>query len=262
MIALIPARAGSKRIPGKNTKPLGSRPLIRWTVDAAKESKVFDAIYVCTDDPDCIAEALYAGVKAYQRPKVPDNQKDIEWVSEFLVQHPEALDWALLRPTSPFRGPETIKRAYHQWEDCKDRVDSLRAMRRTTETGWKQWVIEDYLPNCAHTRTVVDAEGPIIRCEETCGRVHEVYPTMRPLTTAAAKKHLHSFPTQSLEDTYIQTAGLEMAWTKTVLEQGTIAGQQVGMFLVEGAEAMDINTPDDWAHAEWECISRTMQAAL
>lgn len=242
--------------------------MVLWTVNAAKDSGVFDEIIVCSDDPKVLALAAMNGVKEYRRPPSSDDEKDIDWLSEAL-RVIDCEEYALLRPTSPFRGPETIRRALSQWEATRTRLDSLRAMRRATETGWKQWVVEDL--------RVGDAE-----CEE-CGQRHqfetgmvnvptpfalkggleaaydcscgfraftrEVHYSMRPLTTAAAKKHLHSFPTQSLEDTYIQTAGLEMFHRKTI-ESGTLAGDIVGMFLVEGPEALDINDESDWARAE------------
>lgn len=230
-VALIPARQNSRRIPNKNVRFLGGKPLIRWTIDAALESEIFDQIFVCSDDFKALALAQ-SPVRCWQRDPVPFSQKDIEWISDFLETH-EAEEIWLLRPTSPFRGPTTLLRAHQQWQACKDRLDSLRAVRRATEPGWKQWVMEDW----------VELNTP----EGLC---HDAYPTMRPLTTAAAKKHLHSFPTQSLEDTYIQTAGLEVFHAKTITEKKTLAGNHVGMFLMEGVEALDLNSPEDWEAAE------------
>lgn len=49
-IAIIPARGGSKRLPGKNVKELAGKPMIAWTIEAALESSVFDHVFVSTDD--------------------------------------------------------------------------------------------------------------------------------------------------------------------------------------------------------------------
>lgn len=242
-VALIPARASSKRLPGKNTKLLGGIPLIRWTIQAAKDSGIFDDIFVCTDDPKAQDIAFHSGVHVFHRHPVPDDQKDIDWLTDFFPLS-EATEAFLLRPTSPFRSAATLRRALDHWEATKDRLDSLRAMRRATETGWKQWVVED----CTCSRAPMPY-GPCggDPCQSVPCQGHK---TMRPLTTAAAKKHLHSFPTQSLEDCYIQTAGLEIFHSKTILEKGTLAGDHVGMFLMEGVEALDINSPEDWKAAE------------
>ena len=60
----------------------------------------------------------------------------------------------------------------------------------------------------------------------------------------------HSSATQDLFECYVQTAGLEMAWSEMVLETGTIAGSNVVPYILEGAAALDINTPADWKAAE------------
>lgn len=263
MIALIPARAGSARVPGKNTRPLAGKPLIRWTIEAALESSCFDEVYVCSDDLEVLALALAASpVLAHHRDPSADDEKDVEWVCRFLQGRfgPET-ELCLLRPTSPLRGPDTIRRALEQWEACKDRLDSLRAVRVTTETAWKQWVVEDYI-ECPKCRGSGDVGGctcgttvwpcpngcePVQACDVCAGGV---YKTMVPLTTASAKKKLYEFPTQSLTDSYIQTGAIEIFRADLPLHHGNISGEQVGMFLTEGDEAIDVDTEDDWERAE------------
>ena len=67
VIAVIPARGGSKGLPGKNIMPLHSKPLIAYTVEAALESCV-DSVWVSTDSDDIEAVALEAGAKVITRP--------------------------------------------------------------------------------------------------------------------------------------------------------------------------------------------------
>jgi len=69
------------------------------------------------------------------------------------------------------------------------------------------------------------------------------------LPMGPAAQPWHSSPTQDIFDCYIQTAGLEFAWTETVLETKTIAGSVVLPWVLEGPEALDINTRDDWYEA-------------
>src|SRR3990167_4874287 len=121
MIALIPARAGSKRIPGKNTKLLGRRPLIGHTIDAALMSGVFERVVVCTDD---YAVTTYCfehwGVPVISRDLSADTEADIVWVRSYFQHQPRVDAFAILRPTSPFRSAETIRRAWAQWQRESD----------------------------------------------------------------------------------------------------------------------------------------------
>lgn len=67
-VAIIPARGGSKRLPRKNILPLGGRPIISWTINAAIESNIFDDIYVSTDDDEIASISLDCGVQVLNRP--------------------------------------------------------------------------------------------------------------------------------------------------------------------------------------------------
>lgn len=220
MIALIPSRAGSKRLPGKNLLPLGGKPLVRWTIDAALESECFDLVAVCSDDFGALGLAQ-SPVVCVQRDPIPDDQRDIEWVQEALNHLPGHSEYAILRPTSPFRDAACIRRAKDQWDAIKNDYDSMRAVTPTKQHPMKQW---SYDPE-----------------------THEMWALMK----AAHHKHMHSRPTQELGDFYAQTAALEMAWTDTPLKLGTIAGDRIAGFLTEGREALDVNALEDFEYAEY-----------
>ncbi|MGY2398097.1 acylneuraminate cytidylyltransferase family protein [Pseudomonas sp. SDO5271_S396] len=118
ILAIVPARGGSKRLPGKNVKPLGGRPLIAWTLEAAKLSGEFHDIVVTTDDAD-IANAAQrcGGVVLYRRSAElsTDTATSYDVVMDALNQyeacHGEVQGVMLLQPTSPFRTAESISRA-------------------------------------------------------------------------------------------------------------------------------------------------------
>jgi CMP-N-acetylneuraminic acid synthetase len=122
-LALIPARGGSKRVPQKNLRSLGGKPLISWTIAAAKSTNVFCDILVSTDDGAIQQLAENEGVMApWLRP--PELASD-EAGSVPVAIH--ALDWyekergiidclVLLQPTSPFRRPESINEAVKIFE--------------------------------------------------------------------------------------------------------------------------------------------------
>lgn len=226
MIALIPARAGSKRIPGKNTKPLGGVPLLAWTIQAAKESDVFDEIHVSSDDEEALNIACDLGVRFIVRPRAlaTDTAPDLLWIQHLLSPRwGRPTCFAILRPTSPFRTAATIRRAFAQWKGESDCIDSLRAVRLVTETPYKMWTqsghgmpIDPLLPGLHH-------------------------PDGTPY---------HSSPTQTLPPVYVQTGALEMGWTRNVECLNSISGRKVSPFFCHGPEALDLNTPDDWERAE------------
>ncbi len=215
MIALVPARKGSKRIPDKNIRHLGDKPLLCWTLDAAVESGCFSKVLLCTDSLEYydLADQWSKGFELHLRRNSSDTETDLEWIR--VVRNWQSDEWCLLRPTSPFRGPETIRRAVAQWNRDKDHLDSLRAVRKATEPAFKQWT------------------------EGTDGL----------LDPATLNIEAASRPTQSLPQCYIQTGGLEVL-RRDVLLSGSLSGTRVGMFLTEGPESLDINDERDWAEAE------------
>lgn len=228
-VALIPARAGSKRVPGKNWRQLGGKPLFEWTDHAAVLSGCYDHIVLATDHPDCQSwPRITTGgnsrvpLTVFVRSPVSDTQPDLEWVLE--VQRAGLLDGAdtfsILRPTSPFRSAETIRRAWKQWEALPDYYDSMRAVRRVAESPYKMWL---------------DVEGGLVSFYQC-------------LTTRWDGEQYWNQPTQSLTEVYIQTAGIEIAHTRVLPD--SISGGRIASFVVEGPEALDINTLEDWWLAE------------
>lgn len=116
ILGVITARGGSKGIPGKNIKPLGNKPLIAYTIEAAKKSKLITHLIVSTDDEKIIAVAKNYGAEApFVRPKelaedktphLPVMQHAISFMEDKLGGK---FDYAvILQPTSPFRLPEDL----------------------------------------------------------------------------------------------------------------------------------------------------------
>ena len=118
ILALIPARGGSKGIPHKNITPLAGEPLIKYTIDAAKQSKYIDYVFVSTDDAEIADVSKKFGAKVpFLRPEelASDTAKTIDAVLhaiETLRKAGETFDGlVLLQPTSPLRTAEDINRA-------------------------------------------------------------------------------------------------------------------------------------------------------
>src|SRR5688572_23988315 len=120
--------------------------------------------------------------------------------------------FSILRPTSPFRQPETIRRAWSEFISISE-VDSLRAVEPCKQHPGKMWVVEGQF--------------------------------MRPLLDdGGINLPWHSTPYQALPTVYAQNASLEIAWTRVPLEHGTIAGKKITPFMTEGFEGFDINKAD------------------
>lgn len=226
IIALIPARAGSVRVPGKNTKPLAGAPLIAYTIAAAKQSGIFSKV-LCSTESGAIANvAERYGAFVVMRPTVyaTNESPDIEWVRDVLERIPERPDYfAILRPTSPFRTAATIQRAWAEFE--RSACDCLRAVQPCGVNPYKLWTMQN--------REI----APLLP-------VHDVPPW-------------HSRPSQTLPAVYQQNASLEMAKCSLVRDRlyPTICGGRVYGFLNPEPEGFDLNTMDDWQRAETKALT-------
>lgn len=223
-VALVPARSGSKRVAHKNIRVLGGHPLMAYTICAARQSGVFDSVIVSTD-----SEA-YADIARHYGAEVPflrdgdmsgDTSPDIEWVAATIDRLDKAgrpFDcFSILRPTSPFRKPETIQRAWRQF-NAAEGIDSLRAVEKVTQHPGKMWVVRG-------------------------GRMTPLLPL------SPEDKPWHSQQYAALPTVYVQNASLEIAWTRVAREGRTIAGTVLLPFLTEKDEGLDINNLEDMWYA-------------
>jgi N-acylneuraminate cytidylyltransferase len=208
VVAFIPARGGSKRVPKKNVLPLAGHPLIAYTIASARASGIFDAVVVSTEDPTTAEIATHYGAEVpFLRPLrlAEDLSPDIEWLHHMLGGlAASGRSWqafSILRPTSPFRLPETIQRAWAAFAS-RDDADSLRAVEKCRQHPGKMWVIEGNL--------------------------------MRPLLPGEIDgRPWHSSPYQALPPVFEQNASLEIAWTRVPEESNSISGERIVPFLTE-----------------------------
>jgi len=219
-VALIPARSGSMRIPDKNIYDLGGHPMMAYTICSALESGVFDAVVCCTDS------GLYADIARYYGAEVLElrpsqlagaNSPDIEWVT-WQLKELEKIErkydvFSILRPTSPFRKPESIKRAWDMFV-TDGTADSLRAVQPCAQHPGKMWV-------------------------KSGTRMHP----LMPLQLDGVPWHSNQYAKLPL--VFAQDASLEMAWSRVALSNGSIAGEAIIPFESQGYEGFDINEPLD-----------------
>ena len=225
VVALIPARAGSKRVPDKNIRPLAGHPLIAYTIAAAIDSGIFSDVIVSTDSEHYAEIVKHYGAEIpFLRPKAlaGDQSPDIEWLEYTLGRLQESgrsYDcFSILRPTSPFRLLETIQRAWREFS-TQNGVDSLRAVEKCSQHPGKMWVV----------------------------RGSRMMPLL-PLGPAEQPWHSSQYP--SLPEIYVQNASLEIAWSRVVFEEKTIAGNVVMPFFTVDYEGFDVNSEYDWQLAE------------
>ena len=226
VVALIPARLGSKRVPGKNVRVLRGHPLIAYTIVAAIDSGVFGSVVVSTDDPETQAMARHYGAEApFLRPPelAGDLSPDIDWVLhalDSLARAGRTFDaFSILRPTSPLRSPRAIREAVEALL-ADEAADSLRAVELCAQHPGKMWTIDG------------DRMTPL-------------------LDDAGAEPPWHSRPYQALPVVYAQNASLEVAWVRTALESRSIAGQSIRPHISAGVEGFDINRAADWRELEY-----------
>ena len=225
IVALIPARSGSKRIKDKNIRIIDEHPLIAYTIYIARKSNVFKEVIVSTDSITYGDIAQYYGATVSIRPGkfAGDNSPDIEWVTyvlnELKINGKNYDYFSILRPTSPFRTTDTIKRAIYQFLKSNN-VDSIRAVEICSQHPAKMWFIRN------------NVMEPVLK-----GKNGDV--------------PWHSSQFNSLPRIYVQNASLEIAKTSNVYTNKSISGDRIMPFFTEGYEGFDLNTTYDWEYAKY-----------
>lgn len=224
LLAIIPARRGSKRLPGKNARPLGGRPLIAWSIDAALAAGTFCDVLVTTDDEELATIGRDAGALVpWLRPAelATDTATSGDVLRHALAwyeSHRGAVDGVvLLQPTSPLR-----------------RVSSI--------TGAVQRFLDQ--PIGAAPATVVSV-SPSAVPPEWCFRIDGG--ALRPVLgwDEVGKR------SQDLQAAYQLNGSIYVAASDTVRSGRPLVAPGTLAFLMEGPEeAVDIDTEDDWRIAE------------
>jgi len=224
VIALIGARGGSERVPGKNVRLLDGHPLLAYAIETARRAGVFARIVVSTDSEAIAKVARWYGAEIpFFRPAeyATSTSPDIEWIAWTLPRLEEHYDlFAIIRATNPFRGPDAVRRGLERLLATPE-ADSIRAVERVKQHPGKMWVIDEV------------------------GRL------MRPLLDQSHLEvawHAGQYP--ALPSVYVQNSALEIAWTRVVAGTGTREGRIVAPFLTEGFEGLNIDDEDDFVRAE------------
>jgi CMP-N,N'-diacetyllegionaminic acid synthase len=223
VLALVPARSGSRGVPGKNIKWLAGRPLIAYTIDAARQSRSVSRTIVSTDSEAIADVARSLGVDVpFLRPShlaaddTPTHQvitHALDWLAAASERLPDVV--VLLQPTVPFRPADQIDRAVTILSEAAvDAVVSVVPVVASYHADWQLAVRDGLLERYSG--------GPVASL-----------PTRR----------------QDLPPTYVRDGSVYAFKTEAFRRTGTFYGAKTAA-LVGDQSGVNIDTPDDWARAE------------
>ncbi|MDD2689539.1 MAG: acylneuraminate cytidylyltransferase family protein [Candidatus Omnitrophica bacterium] len=228
IMCLILARAGSQRVPNKNIKILGTRPLIAYAIECAKKSKYVSRIIVSTDSDEIAGVAEKFGAEApFRRPtqisKADSTELDafihaLNWLKENQNYVPDLI--VKLFPTSPFRKAESVDKAIELLL-AEPQADSVRSVRLCSEHPHKMWTIDQKMNRL---RSFI------------------------PLEEKRPEAHTLSY--QVLPEVFVQNACIDVVRTSVIFKKNSITGTEIIPFVMEEVESLDINTPLDFKFAE------------
>lgn len=220
ILALIPARGGSKGIPRKNVLPIAGKPLIAYSILQAKESKRITRCVVSTDDEEIASVSREWGVEVpFMRPEAiaGDLSPDIdafrhalEWLDENEGYRPEMV--VHLRAPGPVRRVELIDKAIDLLE-AHPEADAVRSVRRALQTPYKMWSLTP------------DGE-------------------LAPLLRVPGMPDCQSVPRQMLPTVYWQSGYVDVLRPRAVLEKNSMWGDRALPFIVE-EPLFELDYPED-----------------
>ena len=217
ILAIIPARGGSKGIPRKNIKPLMGKPLIGWSIDAAKQASCIDHIIVSTEDQEIASVARELGADVpFMRPAelAADDTPGIAPVLHAISQLPD-YEWVLLlQPTSPLRSAEDIDGV---WQFCQERG----------------------APSAVSVCEVGKHPYWMYRCN--AAQLLEPFIKGRPDVTRR----------QDLPPAYALNGALYLAKTDWLLEQQNFIGPETLGYIMPPERSVDLDAPQDWRWIEF-----------
>lgn len=225
VLALIPARGGSKSIPRKNICLFAGYPLIAYSIAAGLAADSVSRVIVSTDDEEIAdiscqygAEIPFlrpAHLSEDHTPDLPVFQHALGWLKEHEAYQPDIV--VQLRPTSPLRRAWHIDQAVYRLLERPD-ADAVRTVCVPFQNPFKMWQIE--------------ADG-----------------LMRPLIQTALPE-AYNLPRQVLPEVYWQTGYVDAVWSETILEKGSMTGDAILPLVIPSSDWIDIDSPDDWRRAE------------
>jgi CMP-N-acetylneuraminic acid synthetase len=227
ILALIPARGGSKGIPGKNIRSFAGFPLIAWSIAAAKASELVTRVIVSTDDEKIAAVAREHGAEApFLRPDeisqdkttdLPVFEHALKWLEDVEGYRPDIV--IQLRPTSPIRPRGMIDDAIRILLEHAD-ADCVRGVVPAAQNPFKMWRF--------------NGEGRPLNALLDVDGIPEPY----------------NAPRQVLPPVYWQTGHIDAIRVSTITQKKSLTGDVIYPLLIDPVYTVDIDTLPDWAKYE------------
>jgi CMP-N,N'-diacetyllegionaminic acid synthase len=221
VLGLVPARSGSKGVPGKNTRPLAGRPLLTYTAQAARESGVIDRIVLSTDSEAIAAIGRESGLEVpFLRPAaLAADESPMLPVLQHALTSLAASGWepeivVLLQPTSPLRRAQHVREA----------VALLR------ETGADSVVTVVELPRHLSPDYVMQIDGGVLK----------------PFLPDGARVTRR----QDARPAYSRDGTVYACWRRTIERFNGIYGDDCRPLVIDAADSLSIDSPADWDMAE------------
>ncbi len=227
VLAIIPARGGSKSIPRKNIRTFAGYPLLAWSIAAAKQSKSVTRTIVSTDDSEIARLARTFGAETpFLRPATfaKDTTPDLpvfvhalEWLDKHEGYRPDVV--VQLRPTSPIRPIGLVDKAVKVLLRHPD-ATSVRGVVPAGQNPHKMW-------------RLTGKNSP-----------------MKPLLTVEGIAEPYNAPRQLLPKIYWQTGHIDAIQPKTI-QSGSMSGERIYPLIIDPRFTVDLDTLRDWDRAEW-----------
>ena len=227
ILALIPARGGSKGIPRKNIRSFAGYPLIAWSIAAARQTSWVTRIVVSTDDPEIAAVARdYGAETPFLRPSelAQDHTTDLpvfvhalDWLEQNAGYSPEVA--IQLRPTSPVRPKNCLDKAVRILLEHPD-ADCVRGVVPASQNPYKMW-------------RFAGEDQP-----------------MTPLLAVEGIAEPYNAPRQILPPAYWQTGHVDAIRLSTIRQKKSLTGSVIYPLVIDPRYTVDIDNLSDWAKYE------------
>lgn len=229
VLAVIPARSGSKGLPGKNVRSLVGKPLVQWSIEQAQRATSISTVHVSTDSEEIAALALSAGADVPSlRPShlatdIATTSSVLEYALDLYEAHGHSFDYlVLLEPTSPLRRLSDIDNVVNQLHEMREAFDSMLTLAP--------------MNNHPSTAKIIKSDGlvmPFCPQRSSNARRQDLAPALFPFVIAHAVK------------------------VPVFLEEKSIYTQRSGGYLVERWQAYEIDDELDFL-----CVEAAMRYAV
>jgi len=241
ILAIIPARGGSKGVPRKNIKTLCGKPLIAWMIAAAKGSELVTRVIVSTDDQEIADVAKQYGAEVpFLRPAefAQYLSTDVEFLTHalgWLKENESYVPDVVLRlpPTSPLCTSEHVDEGVRRLLSDKT-LDAVRPITEVSKHPYKFWKI---------------------------GSDGETLASFLPKEITGFDEP-HNLPRQLFPPVYMHTGAMDVMRPRTITEMHSTSGKRTGFFLMSAEDSVNIDSPLDFLVAEQILRSREDKSEL